>query len=196
MKPIETLRAGGIVLFPTETSYGLAVDATNAAAVRKLIRFKGREPKKTFPLIAASATMVRRYTDIPRVLESLVRRHWPGPLTIVLPAKIGPIGPMGRMGHIAGNVIAADGTVAIRVSSHPVARMLSRRLGRPIVATSANLAGQPAAYSVRAWKKQTAGRPQPDAMIDAGALPRRRPSTIVAVKHGCVIVLRQGAVKL
>jgi L-threonylcarbamoyladenylate synthase len=185
---VEVLRRGGVVLFPTETAYGLAADATNPRALRRVLEIKGREPGKTPPLIVADFATAREYVEIPDILLPLAKAHWPGALTVV-----------GKVGKgLARGVVRDDGTVAVRVSSHPVARGLSRELGRPIVATSANVSGSPPCYSVRTFLKQlqAASHPEPDAIINVGAIPRRRPSTIVAVKKGSIVVLRQGSVRL
>lgn len=185
---VRVLRAGGVVLFPTETAYGLAADATNPRAVRRVYEIKGREPGKTPPLIVADRAMAEEYAVIPAELQPLARAHWPGPLTVV--------GKVGKA--LAREVVRADGTVAVRVSAHPTARALSRRLGVPVVATSANVSGLSPCYSVRTFLSQLrrAGHPLPDAVIDEGAVPRRKPSTIVTTKGGTVVVLREGPVRI
>lgn len=185
---INVLERGGVVVFPTETAYGLAADATNPRAVRRVYEIKGREPGKTPPLIVASRAMAEEYAEIPEVLRPLTEAHWPGPLTVV-----------GKVGKgLASGVVRSDGTVAVRVSPHPVALALSKGLGLPIVATSANVSGLSACYSVNTFLKQlrAAGHPEPDAIVDVGPIPRRKPSTIVTVKRGKVVVLRQGSVKV
>lgn len=186
------LRAGKTVVIPTETAYALAADATNAAAVRAVFAVKGRAAGKTLPILVTDMAMAKRYADIPPVLMALARRFWPGPLTIVVPARIGG----GQAPALRGGIIRADGTIAIRVSSHPVAQALSRALGRPLVATSANVSGLPTAYSVPAVQRQfAASKYRPDAYLNVGALPRRVPSTIVGLKGGKVSVLRQGRIR-
>jgi L-threonylcarbamoyladenylate synthase len=185
---LASLRSGGVVVFPTETAYGLAADAADARAMRRVAEIKGRERGKTPPLIAADRAMAEEYVEIHEALVALVDAHWPGALTVV-----------GKVGKgLASGAVRADGTVAVRVSPHPVARALSKGLGRPIVATSANVSGQPTCYSVRTFLRQlkAAGRPEPDAIVDVGPIPRRKPSTIVAVKRGRVVVLREGSVSL
>lgn len=185
---VAVLKSGGVVLFPTETCYGLAADASNARAVRRVAEIKGRERGKTPPLIAATGRMAEEYALMPEPLLALARAHWPGPLTVV--ATVGK--------GLASEAVRADGTVALRVSPHPVARALSRGVGGPIVATSANVSGQPACYSARTALAQfrRAGHPLPDAILDAGPLPRKKPSTIVAMKRGKVVVLREGGVRV
>jgi len=178
-KIVEVLRQGGVVVFPTETAYGLAADATNAKAVRRVFAIKERIKEKSLPLIAADLQMVEKYAVLSPLIKKLVKKYWPGSLTTVVPIRRGTDLARGTMLY---------STIAIRVSAHPIARELSKRLGRPIVSTSANLSGQPACYSVRAAKKQLGDRP--DGYLDAGVLPRRKPSRIVTEKDGEIVVLR------
>lgn len=185
---IAVLKQGGVVVFPTETSYGLAADARDARAVRRVSEIKGREPGKTPPLIAADAAMAAEYVVVEDALKPLVAKYWPGALTVV--------GNVGK--GLASEVVRDDGTVAIRVSSHPVALALSKGVGAPIVATSANVSGLSACYSVNTFRRQlrAAGHAEPDYVIDAGPIPYRKPSTLVTVRKGKVVVLRQGSVKV
>lgn len=179
------LKRGGVVVFPTETAYALGADARNAKAVERVRAIKGRSTTKTFPLIAASREMVERFAGIPRAFERLAREHWPGALTLVLPT----------MGETLAPGVVRDGTVAVRVSSHPVARALSDGLGAPIVSTSANRAGGDECFSVSCAREQLGDAP--DYFLDAGDLTPQPPSTIVALDdYGYPEVLRQGAIEL
>ncbi|MBI4256760.1 threonylcarbamoyl-AMP synthase [Candidatus Uhrbacteria bacterium] len=182
---VGVLKRGGVVVFPTETAYGLAADATNEAAVERVTQIKGRVEDKSFPLIAASREMVERFAGIPQGLEKLVSTYWPGPLTLVLPVM---------EGELAQRVIH-DKTVAIRVSSHPLARALSEGLGKPIVSTSANLSDRPACYSVENVRIQLGDTP--DAYLDGGTLEPQPPSTIVTIDdYGYPEVIRQGSIEI
>lgn len=175
-------------MFPTETAYGLAADATNEAAVEKVCKIKGRIPE-TLPIIAANREMAQTVGNIPSALRRLADAYWPGPLTLLIPAA---------HGVLALGIVNND-QVAVRVSSHPIATALSEGLGVPIVSTSANVSGQPTGYSVSDVQAQFLGRPyQPDLYMDIGPLdPSVPPSTIVAVDdYGYPEVIRQGAIKL
>lgn len=174
---IAVLAKGGVVVYPTETAYGLAADVTNAKAVRQIYAIKGREKGMRLPWIVADRQMAEKYVGLSPAMKRLAAKHWPGPLTVV-----------GKK-------------AAVRVSSHPIARALARGLGRPITATSANVSGQPACYSVRAFLKQTGlvspiRRIGPLSFVDVGLLPRRKPSTIVSEQDGKIVVLRQGSIRL
>ena len=186
---VHVLKKGGVVLFPTETAYGLAADATNIKAVKRIFDIKGREETQTPPLIVADFHMASTYVEWTPLLRQLARTHWPGPLTISIKGK--------KKNSLAKNVIRDDGTIGIRVSSHPVAQKLSAGLGKPIVATSANIHGQPNCYSVKAAMRQFLLKGLlPDAFIDVGIIPKRLPSTIVAEQNGKIFLLRKGSMRI
>jgi len=180
---IEVLKAGGVIVFPTETSYGLGCDATNAKAVRLVFELKGRPEGKGTPLIVDSLATAEKWGVFSGSAKKLAKMHWPGPLTLVVPVK----------GKIVSDVLQ-DKTVALRVSSHSIARALAKGLGKPLVATSANLSGRPPCYSVTAFLKQI---PEGfDGIVDAGSLPKRKPTTLAKVVGDKVEVLRQGKIRL
>lgn len=188
---VSVLRRGGVIAYPTETTYGLGCDPRNAQAVARIYRIKGREKKKPFLLVAADAKQAGRVADAGArrgiFLQDAVKRHWPGPLTLVLPAR----------GGLAKDV-APRGEVAIRASSSAFVQAVCRAFGFPVVSTSANRSGEPDARSGRAVVKMFAGaRYRPDLLLDSGSLPRRRPSTVARIsEEGEVEILRQGEVRL
>ncbi|MBI2551606.1 threonylcarbamoyl-AMP synthase [Candidatus Uhrbacteria bacterium] len=166
---VSLLRLGGVIAFPTESSYGLGADATNTQAVRAVFELKRRPAEKSFPLIVSSLTMAQRFGIFSPRLLHLAKRFWPGPLTIILPARQPTL--------LASSLIGADGTIALRVSSHPLARSLARQLKKPIVATSANLAGERPCFSVEEIRAQLGlGEGQ---ILDGGRLEERVASTMV-----------------
>lgn len=151
---VAVLKAGGVVVFPTETSYGIGCDATNAEAVRRVFEIKGRPEGKGTPLIVDSFKTAERWGVFSPLAQTLAQKYWPGPLTIVVPATgDGRVAGRDSLLRIAPAVLQ-DNTVALRISSHPVARELAKRLGRPLIATSANRSGEPPAYSIRAFLSQ------------------------------------------
>lgn len=183
---VAILKQGGVVAVPTETSYGLAADATNASAVRKIYGIKGREKGKPLPLIASSFAQAARYVALHGLAAQIAKKYWPGPVTIV--ALIADA----ALGRALGVKEAA-----VRVPLSKVARSLARRLGRPITSTSANLSDQPASYSGDDVRSAFGGRRhQPDLLLDAGRLPRRQPSTIVRIDGEKIAVLRQGTIRV
>lgn len=185
----QRLRQGGTVVYPTETAYGLGANAMNASAVEKVYAIKGRAPKKTSGLIVANFRMARRFGKFSRRMARLARNYWPGALTLVVPAK--------KRKDLAKNVIREDGTIALRISSNNVATELSKMLNGPIVATSANVSGKPVCYDMDCVKGQFVEQNiQPDMYLDAGALKKRPPSTIVTEEDDKLVVLRSGPLNI
>ena len=176
------LRRGGVVAYPTETFYGIGALARDAAAVARIAAAKGRPEGKPLPLVAADRAMVEEVAQVGPLAARLADRFWPGPLTLVLPARPGLPEP----------VTAGTGTVGIRVPGGEVARALSRAAGGPVVSTSANPAGGPP--PVRAGDLEPALRERLDAVLDGGPTPGGLPSTVVAVEGARVRLLRAGAV--
>lgn len=180
-RAMTILRDGGVVVFPTETAYGMGCDATNADAVERIVRIKGRPGDQSFPVIVASMEMAKMYAQMNGTEEGLARRHWPGPFTLVLHGISDTLKTDRARRHEAG----------MRVSSHPVAQALVDGLGKPLVATSANVSGEPTCYRVKDVKKQFAAcHDQPDLYLDVGALEERPVSMIVEIVDGEAVVHR------
>lgn len=184
---VRHLKHGGVVIYPTETSYGLGADATNVRAVRAIFKIKVRSSQKSLPLIVGTMRAALRIANFSSRARALSRTYWPGPLTLVLPVR--------RGAKLAKGVVSR-GAVALRISSHPVACALARALGRPLVATSANRAGRPSCYSISAVRMQLGSHLDGALIIDAGPLLRRKPSTIARFKGRGFEILRQGATRL
>lgn len=129
---VETLRAGGILLYPTDTVWGLGCDATNAEAVAKIYALKRSENKKSMLVLCASPDMAVRYIDRAPGIAFEVMEMATSPLTLILPGARG----------LAPNLIPDEGTLGVRIPDHDFCRQLLRAFGRPIVSTSANLSGE------------------------------------------------------
>ncbi len=170
---VRRLRAGGLVIFPTETVYGLAADPDQPAALESLFVAKGRPAEKPIALFAATVDQVRASgADWPPAAERLAARFWPGPLTLVLPRAGGPIG--------------------FRIPDHPLPLALLARLGRVMAVTSANVSGAP---PVRDGVEAERVFAETDLLIlDAGPVGGGVPSSVVQVDREGWRVLRAGAV--
>jgi L-threonylcarbamoyladenylate synthase len=177
------LRGGGIVAYPTDTLYGLAVDPRSDAAVARLFDVKGRDSASAIPLIAADVAMAERTAanGFGPLEHRLAAAFWPGPLTIVVAAT-----------PKMSAALAPAGTLGVRVPAHAVARGLSAAFGDCITATSANLSGRPACAS--AEEVAAALHHRIDLLLDAGPAPGGAPSTIVELVHGRPVLRRPGAV--
>ncbi|MBI4261900.1 threonylcarbamoyl-AMP synthase [Candidatus Uhrbacteria bacterium] len=189
---LRVLRAGGVIVYPTETAYGLGCDATNVAAVKRIFTIKGRSFKKPLPLIVGKRAMADRYVALSPALRLLARTYWPGALTVVAPMNTR--NEIRKLSNWETVVSAKTGTVGIRVSAYPFARKLSEKLGKPIVATSANYADGGECYTLIDVLKQLQSNVLPNLCIDGGHLRRRKPSTIITVRDGHIVTLRQGAI--
>lgn len=169
-------------MFPTETLYGLGADARSAAAVERLVAVRGREPEKPILVVAADVAMAQSVVaEFPESARRLAARFWPGPLTLVLPARDGLPAPL----------TAGSGTVGVRVPGHPVARALAEGLGGPVTAPSANPPGAEPPRTLAAARGHFADRVA--VYVDGGALPGGA-STVAAVDAAGVRVLRAGAI--
>lgn len=126
------LREGGIILYPTDTVWGLGCDATNAEAVDRIYRLKRSENKKSMLVLCASADMVVRYVNRAPGIAFEVMEMATSPLTLILPGATG----------VAANLIPDEGTLGIRVPDHEFCRRMLRALQRPVVSTSANISGE------------------------------------------------------
>ncbi len=180
---VAWLRDGGIVVFPTDTLYGLAVDIRSRVAVKRLFALKGRSARAAMPLIAADIAQVVACGGALDAREArLASAFWPGPLSIVRDAPP----------WVAPEVHGGRRTIAIRVPAHPVARRLCEAWGGPLSATSANLSGAPGVDRVDALG---AIAEDPGVLvIDAGVTPGGLPSTLVDARTSRPVLLREGAI--
>jgi L-threonylcarbamoyladenylate synthase len=180
---LAALRAGEIVVYPTETFYGIAADAFAPAALERIFEIKGRDSAKTIALIAhdvAAAFAIGR--EVPEIARRLANAFWPGPLTIVMSARSG----------IPDALIGPDGGVGIRVSSHPIARALAYGLGRPITATSANRSGESPARTI--GEARVALGEKVKVFLEGGTLTGDAPSTVIRCGRDGWRLLRAGAI--
>ncbi len=181
----ETIRAGGLVAFPTETVYGLGADATQEEAVLAIFRAKGRPPDNPLIVHVASAEDARALAaNWPPLAERLAARFWPGPLTLVV--ESGPV--------VALAARAGLGTVGIRWPRHPVAEALIRESRRPIAAPSANRSGRPSPTRAAAVAEDLAAAD--GILLDGGDAGIGVESTVVALLDRGPVLLRPGGLPL
>lgn len=179
------LREGGMVAFPTETVYGLGADAGNPSAVRRIFEAKGR-PSDNPLIVHISGLDQLDALTLPcgETARRLMDRFWPGPLTLVLPARPGAVSP---------EVTAGLDTVAVRMPDHPVALALIAAAGCPVAAPSANRSGRPSPTAARHVLDDLDGRI--DAVVDGGSAGVGVESTVVEVgPDGTVRILRPGGI--
>ncbi len=176
---VAALRRGELVVFPTETLYGIGCDALDVAALDRLRAAKRRPAEKGIAVIVGDLAMLELVArEIPAAARRLIEGLWPGPLTVLLPARPGLPEPL-----------VVEGRVAVRLSGHPVARRLSQALGGPIAAPSANLSGEAPARDVAAARACFAQRVA--VYLDLGPI-EGAPSTLVDPGPP-LRILREGA---
>ena len=182
-KGITAIRAGETVAFPTETFYAVGASAYREEAIRKVFAIKGREDNKPLPLIIAGKTMLEEVAaDIPEIAHILIQEFWPGGLTLIFKAspKVPP------------TLTAHTGTIAVRDSSHLLARLLVAGAQVPLTATSANLSGEKSCSSADEVEKQLGG--VIDLILDGGTTEGILPSTILDLTKTPPQIVREGII--
>jgi len=186
---IAQVNDGGTVVFPTETSYGLGCDATNQKAVDAIFQIKGRSDDKPLLIVVPTVAMAKFFLVWNNTMEKLANAYWPGALTIVGLAQ-------DRSG-LARGVISKNNTVAVRVTNNQHVKFLTESLGKPIVATSANISGAGDVYSGQMAAEMFAkAAHQPDIILDMGELVHNQPTTIVDASNDSIKILRQGGIEI
>lgn len=181
---VDVLRKGGIIAYPTETFYGLGVDVTSDAAIKRLFDVKRRDYGNPVAVIVSDRDMLASIVEgIPEKANILMDVFWPGPLTILYRTNA----------KISNRLTTNTGKIGIRVSSHPVASALVTELGRPLTTTSANLSGFPPSLNSRHLKSYFGGKI--DAIVDSGPLSPSGGSTVVDVTDDKLTIIREGVIK-
>lgn len=182
---IAALRTDAAVVYPTETFYGLGARALSPSAVAALATLKGRDAGKPIALIVQDTTMLARVVSrVPAPALRLIVRYWPGPLTLVLPARA----------DLPPALTGGSGWIGVRVSSHPLAQALVAALDEPLTATSANPGGASPAVDIvtaRGYFGSTVA-----AYVDGGTLAGGLGSTVLRVADAAAYVIRRGATPL
>jgi len=188
----DVLARGGLVVFPTETVYGLAARADRPEGVQRLRALKTREADKAFTVhLGDRDEAVRFLTQLPGLAKRLMRKAWPGPLTLILPVADPTSTPV--MQSLDGSVLDVlyfEQTVGLRCPDDPVAAEMLSRAGGPVIASSANLAGSPPPWTGDAALRDLNGHV--DLLIDTGRTRYAKPSTIVRITDAAFEILREG----
>lgn len=181
----EILDAGGIILYPTDTLYGLGVDAQNKEALLRLYALKKRSIYRTALISVPSLSVMEAYGHVNGMTKSLAKRFLPGALTLVLPAQEG----------ILPEIIRDDGTVGIRMPNDTFCLALNRAFGAPYTSTSANLSDMPTHATIEEIVAQFGDAAEAiNLVIDDGPRAGGKPSTIVSCVNEKPRLLREGAV--
>lgn len=183
-KAAQVIKTGGLVVFPSDTVYILAVDPTNKIAVEKLLAFKNRWTGKAISIAVLDKKMALEYVKLTRNEEKLYANLLPGPFTIVSKGR----------GRVAKGIEAENGTLGIRIPDNEYIKRLVAKLGRPVTATSANLSGRKSNYSIESFVRPLSltKKKMVDMVVDGGKLPKNKPSTVIEAGGGEIKILRRG----
>lgn len=178
----NVLNEGGLVIYPTETVYGIGADATNQNAIDKLLNYKSRREGKPLSIAVTDQAMAEKFVELNDQAVQFYQRFLPGPYTIVSKDK----------GKLAGGVASEFNTLGIRISSHLLMIKLVENFSKPITATSANSSGKKRPYSVADILENISDKQKGliDLIIDAGTLPHNEPSIVIDTTHSTPLILR------
>ncbi len=183
---VKTLKKGGLVIYPTETCYGIGADATNHASIDKLIKYKGERKNKPISVIVANKKMAQEYVFINKTADNLYKNFLPGALTVVSKGKH----------KVDFRLESKEGNLGIRIPKNKIVLGITKKFGKPITATSANISNEKTPYQISdildslSLKKKNLI----DLIIDSGKLPKNPPSTVVDTTLNDINVIRQGTI--
>lgn len=185
---VKTLKKGGLVIYPTETLYGIGADATNSKAIQKLTEYKNRPLGKPYSIAVTDQKMAEKYVELNPVAINLYKEFLPGPLTIISQGKH----------KVAPGVEGEDGTLGIRIPDYKLVNSIVKSFGKPISATSANASYKKRPYKIADILENISSKQKDliDLIIDAGELSHNEPSTVIDTTLDNPVTLRQGEIKL
>ena len=182
---VEVIRKGGVIVYPTDTLYGLGADATNEVAVRRVFKIKKRPETKPVPVIISDLEMAKKLAYFDKKIEKILFSIWPEAVTVLLEKKY----------TLPEIVTAGQRMIALRLPDYKIAHFLVVKSGVPLIATSANISDQPASNKIKEVLKQFAGGYyKPDLVLDAGDLKFSQASTILDLSRDKPKILRVGPV--
>jgi len=179
---VKSIKQGEVMVCPTDTVYGLIADATNGKAVKKLLKIKKRNTQKPIPIFVKDIKIAKKFALINKNQEKFLKKVWPGKVTVVLKRK----GKLPRI--LFGN----KKTIGLRIPNYKVINQLLLIINRPLTGTSANISGQPPSTKIKEVISQFKNQKfQPDLIIDAGNLPKSKPSIVLDLTTSPTKILRK-----
>jgi L-threonylcarbamoyladenylate synthase len=185
---VDVLNQGGLVVYPTETLYGIGVDATNPKAVKKLSKYKDRPFGKPYSIAVTGQKMAEEYVDLNTTAKNLYKEFLPGPLTVISKGKH----------KVSPGIESEEGNLGIRIPNNKLVIEIVKQFGKPITATSANASYKKRPYTISDILDNISDKQKGliDLIIDAGELAHNEPSTVIDTTLDDPITLRQGEIKL
>lgn len=190
---IKVLKKGGLVVFPSDTVYGLLVDTTNPNAVEKLITFKERPADKAISIFVADMKMLKKVVKLNQTKSNLLNNILPGPFTVVL-----DFDKKYSRFKLSKDLLSEKNTIGLRYPYYSVINLLITTFKKPVTATSANLSGGIPAHSINAFLRRISKKKKDmlDLVVDGGQLSRNKPSTVIDFTSEKIKQLRSGDINL
>lgn len=192
-KAARIIKNGGVVIFPTDTVYGFLADTANKKAVEKIFKLKKRSRQKPLPVFVRDFKMAKELAVIDKNQEKILKRYWPGKYTFVLKLKPAenrsPL--LTENGSPLSLVIGKDDTIALRIPKYKFLNNLLKKINKPLVQTSVNISSQPPLIKINDILEKFGRTGLPILIIDAGNLPKRKPSVIIDLTKDKNKILRK-----
>jgi len=184
---VKVLKGGGMIVYPTETCYGIGVDAQNPDALSKIMQYKTLRGSKPISIAVCSIDMAKKYVKLNEMALNIYKNYLPGPITVISKSN----------GILKPPVVSATGGVGVRYPDYAYTLELLQKFGRPITATSANVSYRPTPYSIQKLIKDLPKQNLQliDLFLDAGELPKNSPSTVLDTTMNQLTTLRQGEIE-
>jgi len=179
-KLVGILKKGGVIVYPTDTVYGLLADATKEKAIKKIFKIKKRSFKNPIPIFIRDIKMAKELAFINRKQENFLKMVWPGRVTVVLKRK-----------NVLPRIIfGGEKTIGLRIPDYKLVDLLLKEINHPLTGTSANISGKPASTKIREVLKQFEKKEKPDFVLDAGNLKPSLPSVVIGLTGKKMKILR------
>jgi len=187
---ITALNNGAVLVLPTDTVYGLVCDAKNKKAVEKIYKIKKRPRSKPLPVFVRDFKMAKELAEIDKEQERILNKKWPGKYTFILKSKCQ--NPNVKSNPKSKTYGINKETIALRIPRYKFLNDLLKKVDKPLAQTSVNISGQPSLNNIKEIIKIfSSQRNQPDLIIDAGNLPKNKPSVIIDLTNSKIKILRK-----